>query len=430
VESTSDTHWLYTWIDECKIRSEHQVEALFQSGHAVQRLHELALQDTQKPVGIYNDERPDIIAGYNMDLSATMSCVHHDCLARELDRLFSKVWHYFDRIVVEGPSASRYVRNIENTPRDKRPKMTWEVREAVATLLYLREIGADRYLVFREKPRAFCQDHLQRHARELGLTALANESIDSEIIDAILQDADISLKKYSRPTEWYYTYRHPSLDEAISGSIVQKNRPKPPDVAQVLYRRAGLGLIGDVALAQWMNLPLALAAGPPAVRLDQTVASRQVDEKLVALELALPVISGVTASDLLRFREDHWPHFERFRATLRTAIREQIERVGSTAPEAIAHAVRTEFIEPELADIERRLRLANKSLSAKSGAVFAVGTIVTSVGLIISAPIVVAAGVAASGAVVPSILKYVEDKTSLETSDLYFLWRASRRGSS
>jgi hypothetical protein len=89
--------------------------------------------------------------------------------------------------------------------------------------------------------------------------------------------------------------------------------------------------------------------------------------------------------------------------------------------------VRSEFIEPELADIERRLRLANRALSAKTGAVFAVGTVVTSVGLIIAAPIVVAGGVAASGGVVPSILKYVEDKASLETSDLYFLWQASQR---
>jgi hypothetical protein len=50
------------------------------------------------------------------------------------------------------------------------------------------------------------------------------------------------------------------------------------------------------------------------------------------------------------------------------------------------------------------------------------------VGLIIAAPIVVAGDVAASGGVVPSILKYVEDKASLETSDLYFLWQASQRG--
>jgi hypothetical protein len=107
--------------------------------------------------------------------------------------------------------------------------------------------------------------------------------------------------------------------------------------------------------------------------------------------------------------------------------REQIERIGSTSPKAIAFAVRSEFIEPELADIERRLRLANRALSAKTGAVFAVGTVVTSVGLIIAAPIVVAGGVAASGGVVPSILKYVEDKASLETSDLYFLWQASQR---
>jgi hypothetical protein len=113
--------------------------------------------------------------------------------------------------------------------------------------------------------------------------------------------------------------------------------------------------------------------------------------------------------------------------------REQIERIGSTSPKAIAFAVRSEFIEPELADIERRLRLANRALSAKTGAVFAVfavfavGTVVTSVGLIIAAPILVAGGVAASGGVVPSILKYVEYKASLETSDLYFLWQASQR---
>jgi hypothetical protein len=427
VESKTDTHWLYAWIDEYEIRSKHQVEALFNSGHAVQRLYELALQDKQRPLSEFSGERPDIIAGYNMDLSGKMSCGHHECLAEELNRLFSKVWHYFDRIVVEGPSASRWAREIENTPRDKRPRMIWNLSEAVATLLHLREIGADRYLVFHRKPHAFCQNHLERLAQELGLTALTNESVDSEAVDAILQGADISLTKSPR-SEWGFTYRHPSLGEDIIGVIVQKKRPRFSDIAQELYRRTRLGLIGDIALARQMNLPLALTVGPLPVRLDQTVSSRQVDESLVALELALPVISGVSADDLLRFREDHWPHFERFRSTLRAAIREQIERVGSTSPNAIAHAVRTEFIEPELADIARRLRVANRSLSTKSGAAFAVGTVVTSVGLIIAAPIVVTAGVAASIAGVQSILKYVDDKGSLETSDLYFLWRASRRG--
>jgi len=59
--------------------------------------------------------------------------------------------------------------------------------------------------------------------------------------------------------------------------------------------------------------------------------------------------------------------------------------------------------------------------------VTAIGTSVTVVGLVAAAPVVIGAGIAAAGALIPSVNKCLEERASVKTSDLYFLWDAQRQ---
>ena len=419
---TAGQHWLYTWIDEYDITSPSRAMQLLGSGPAMQRLHELATAvPDPKSNGVHD---ADIIAGYTLDLNSRITCSQAGCVARRVDRLFSRAWHYFDRVVVQGPSGSDWASRIEKTPSKRRARMAWDLKEDVAVLLHLRKVGAERHMVFAEKPYRSCRDeHFHEHAADLGL-GVVNEPAQSDVVNAILAEAEIAMDRDG--SGWIYWYKHPNLEETIVGYCGGKKRPSGHQIARLVYHRVGINLVSDISLARELRLPLALTSGIPAAptqSAEKLAGDR--DEDLVALELALPVVSGVTAQDLLRFREDNWPQFERFRAALRQAIREQTARIGGGAPGDIARAVQREFIEPEIANIERQLQLASKSLALKSGAAVSVGLAVTAVGLVVAAPLVIAAGVAASGLVGPSILKYVEDRTAIETSDLYFLWKAT-----
>jgi len=85
--------------------------------------------------------------------------------------------HYFDRIVVVGPSASEYSRLLSS-------KVDQQIIERLLShiqlLLYIRKIGAEDLLVFRQK-RPPCEFHFEDHMREVGLdpeSMLADELVN------------------------------------------------------------------------------------------------------------------------------------------------------------------------------------------------------------------------------------------------------------
>ena len=100
-----------------------------------------------------------------------------------------------------------------------------------------------------------------------------------------------------------------------------------------------------------------------------------------------------------------------------------IER-GTKLPQEVANAVVQEYINPELADIERRLGIARKKLTTKVGAGVALGGSTVTAGAIASIPLVLATGVAAMATSLPQVYKYFEDRNEVQLSDLYFLWKA------
>lgn len=421
-----ESHWLYNWMDEYGVVESESVPKLFDSGVAVQRLYEYAVADGEAGwVQPPNDA--DLIAGHNMDLSAHMSCLHHECLSREFDKLFSRVWHYFDKVVIEGPSSTMYANKIAGTPKSERQRLIYEVKEAVETMIHLRRLGVTDYLVFRRKPFQFCEHHLEVHAQEIGITLPGlkeGEPTDQTILDRILEGSEVWISKDPQRHVWYYSYRGPGMDDSIGGGIKQKKKPRRGQVAEDLYRRAALGLVGDTLMSKKFALPLAMSS---TILPEWTGSHPSAVESEAALRIELPVLKGVDAGTLLKYREDNWPEYERFRAALREGIREQARQLGSSDPATVAKAVMSDYIQPELAAIERGFKSARSALGSKFTAVGAIGTTVLVVGLIAAAPVVIGAGVAAGGAVIPSITKYFDDRATVRNSDLYFLWDASRR---
>jgi hypothetical protein len=66
------------------------------------------------------------------------------------------MWHYFDRIIVVGPSAHFYHSLWESGVPEER--IIESLAGHIRVLLHVRNIGAEDIVDFIEKPRAWCAE--------------------------------------------------------------------------------------------------------------------------------------------------------------------------------------------------------------------------------------------------------------------------------
>ncbi|MER6220430.1 hypothetical protein ABT189_07475 [Streptomyces sp900105755] len=420
-------HWLYSWIDEFEIKSGEQARHLLSLPGPAERLYEIA----QSAPGWHEGDAPkgkSIVAGSTMDFSGRMNCSHADCLERQVDRLFSRVWHYFDSVVVEGPEVEYYLRSFAEPPRKNLVGMDFTLQQDVSFLLRLRELGVTNHLTFRRKPNAFCTNHIEQHAAEAGISHLIEADFRAEVAQKLKDESEISISPAQGRT-WHYSLYHPLASEPFSGfyTLPKKKKgakkPTKAQIAQLVVRRSAAALIYDVAASKWLSLPLAEEFSYLHARQQLAKTAR---ESGIALQLPLPVMQGMPSRDILKMRADMRPHFDRFQHALTLAIREQIDRDPEREDPDIAKSVTEEFIRPAFAEIERSLSQAKKSFSAKVGASMVVGSTVASVGLLSSVPLVVGAGLAAVGVTLGGLHKHVDDRKEVTSSDIYFLWKATK----
>src|SRR3712207_635083 len=104
--AVSPNTWLLDWLDNEGIPSQSKAEAFFRASE-----NRLKFRDYLEGVPLSwpsgdPDARASVAAGSGVDLSGSMgSCAHAGCLIADVDRLIGRTWHYFDRLVVAGPSS-------------------------------------------------------------------------------------------------------------------------------------------------------------------------------------------------------------------------------------------------------------------------------------------------------------------------------------
>ncbi len=410
-------YWMYRWIDEQGIRKAQDLYKVLRRPEAIDRLleHESAHQPTTYDSQMLSQS---VVAGRRVDLSGFLNCPHFDCVSPQIDILFGKTWHYFDIIVVDDPK----LRQPDSDPS----RFLWDVEQRTRLLLYLRKIGASEHVAFKRKVSELCGLHFRKFAEvnNLGLDLLYDDSFANRVVRELLSAGrfEISLRDDGR---WHYEIYHPKL-ERIGGVYSHSDpavKPSREEIAEHAFGYFCVGLISDVAAMRELGIPLLQVTD--GIFLSEP--AHPVEDSIVALSLRLPVLANVSAREILRLKNDNWPEFERFRSALRVAIGEQIDRAGTRSPEEIARAVLQEYINPELADIERHLATAKKGLARKIGAGVALGGATVTAGAIATVPLIVATGVAAVATSLPQVYKYFEDKREIEMSDLYFLWKARIR---
>jgi hypothetical protein len=417
LEMATPRYWLFDWIDAHGIKKSRQLEILLRDAGARADLVRRATNPYSDGAETLGTQDATIIAGRPLDLSGQLDCMHWLCIKKQLDNLFTHVLHYFDHIVVAAADA----RLVEACDRSQpNPLAIESLLGHIRILLYIREIGAEELFVFRPKPH-FCELHMAESLKESGMT----DTIAQKIQD-LTRDARVTVNIHDNYID--YTFTHPAFDHDIHGLITGKRDVSDSDLEQRVVKDILMNYLAaissDMAAAKLWNAPLATTRYHWGL-LDWTTRSHVRDE--IAFHLDLPILHQISPKDLLKLRRDHHEHFEKFRQSLRNAIRARVQTAENSRSEEIAREIKQDLIEPALADIGARLAQARRSLAKKSGASLVVGSLGTICGLILSNPLAVAAGLAPSvTTALNAFQKYVDDRSNIHLSDMYFLWEVRR----
>lgn len=434
LEARDYKYWQYRWIDEFDIHTMKDFSKVVKKRRNIDRFAELSVEQAAFPL----HERPtlpnSVVAGRRIDLSGGLGCVHFDCITPQIDALFGRIWHYFDSVTIDGHYP---IPDLDSESARDAEMFYWGLEQRIKLLLHLRKIGAEPYLDFAPKPHSFCSEHYRKCAERFGISIMSDEDVLNKVTNRLLRESRISIKRY--PDSWHYTLSHPRMDSVygeFSHSEEITERPSAEKVvAEVLGRHCN-SVVMDLYTATTLKRPLIQTPDAFWISVPSNDADKVYSEKSVALEIRLPVLRGVPARELIRMRQDEWSHFERFRDALRRAVNDQITQSGDKHPQEIARSVVEDYVNPELARIESRLQAARKTLARKLGANVSLGGVATTIGALSAAPLIATTGIATTGigtivASLTQIHKYFDEKSEIELSDLYFLWKVKsshRRG--
>src|ERR1700728_4527305 len=95
--------WFRDWLVEHQIRDEPGAYKAARDPRTLADLLDRAQIQQTQPVEQMSGR--SIVAGRSLDLTRYLACGHSDCLTRQVDDLFARVWHYFDKIAISGPDA-------------------------------------------------------------------------------------------------------------------------------------------------------------------------------------------------------------------------------------------------------------------------------------------------------------------------------------
>jgi hypothetical protein len=417
----SERYWLYDWLDEFHIQNVDTARLLLKNPAAVDELRSRA-SAARLPLPEARFAGEKILAGRGIDLSGRLDCDHPDCRRRQIETLFSRVWHYFDRIVVEDAVTHEVSAHWEEGPSQV---AEW-VLSHVSVLLVLRELGADRLVEFREKPPA-CEVHLRQHALEAGLAGVLDslevltDALQAESTFAVTPHANGSVSvRIDHPAFEHTQWR--TLDASVTRNLPSREVQRLALTAVIKTFVAHL--TADVSAAQRYHLPLGAVVGLHRRLLERSDTPGVAD---VAFSLSLPVVEGIPVRTLLAIREQEQEHFAKFQQALRKAITEMLKIAGSEKADVLAGEIQRDLIDASINQIRGRLAASQRALTKKAGLGIFLGGLATTCGLLCGAqaPMAISTGVATAIAVTSSAAtSHVDQTREIEQSEMYFAWRA------
>jgi hypothetical protein len=405
------SYWLRQWMDAHGVVSVPSAQLVLARHSA--RADLIARAGVSDGTGQGPDEGLTIVAGRALDLSGDLDVYAWDMMKQQVDELFHRVWHYFDRVLIVAADARAYAHPWANTEAFDR-----EILLFVQLLLYLREIGAEDLVRFIVKPAIGREEFAPE--TPFVRAAIANP----EYLAWLENGGQVSLVE-QHDDHFHYTFNHPQLEHTQWGNISGDSSALDKSlllslVSQAVIARFASRFASDLGAATENKSALGIGINFHASMATAVIAP---SVEQVMFNLKLPTIEGIQPATLIKLREDEKLHFAAFRSALRVAAQERIPTTASAAK--VAHEIERDIIEPALVRLHRSLKAAERILAKKASLRIGMGSLATTCGLISANPLLVTAGVGTILSTLGPLDTHADAQSDASMDDMYFLFRAS-----
>jgi hypothetical protein len=415
--------WFHDWLLENGITNESEA---YQAASVPRLLDDLmnraASEETEEVIA---PTGRGIVAGRALDLAGYLACSHPDCMTKQVDLLFSRVWHYFDNIAIVGPDSHQF---IDAAVARKPEAIARMVALDARPLFHIRDIGADDLVTWVAKPPA-CPTHWK------DFEVLKGYDFPKQAVRALslkfLEEGKVKLEK--KGDQSFLRLQHRQLFGGSAGFsllYLQQTRREEEEsieetLARVIVERHGAAAITDIYAARSMGLPLGLGVDLEARLTKLQYAPLSTED--VAFSLHLPVVDGLPIRELIALRETERDTFDNFRDALTQAIKDRIASASLTGQSAsdVAREIQEDDIDPALHRIRQRLHAAEDALRKNHRYNIALAGLTTVCG-VMGAPIDLVAGLGVAAVTGTAAVegRLVNQKADISKESMYFLWQA------
>jgi hypothetical protein len=416
-------YWVFDWFDVACIRTEQDISKAIGDKETLKELRQAARANLERAQGpLPSGVR--VLAGRGLDLSGELDCWAVDWRLRQVNRLLSRVWFYFDFVVVADwltPSLGSDSFSLDEHGRER-------LVSDLFFLLLIWQAGSSPFLIFRSKP-SVCKEHWPQKIKELGLNSLRLQS--QSLVPEIAANSRISTEPCDcgRKDCTRFTLNNNLFEHTVWGSY-QRGKIENSDFrlasAESTIERYFDHLVADIWASKYYKASLGCT-----VQSHHLFLSGQVKERdSIAFQIDLPILNGATFDQLYRLREAEADHFQRFRTALRRVLDERLAASESVNGMHIAREITEDYLEPALHSIRDRLKASEGVMNKKSAVGLALGSLATVCGLLAGAgpTVSTSAGISAAIAITSAAaMKHLEEKRDVELDDAFFLWNAVGR---
>lgn len=316
-------NWFHDWLIQNEITSKETAYSAAKDSKRFGDLVSRAEAQQTEPIGLVGGN--SLVAGRSYDLAGYLACPHPDCHVKQVDELFTRVWHYFDQIAIVGIDAHRFLGSVSGKEKPTADEIAEFVAAWAQPIFHIREIGAEGLVTWITKPPP-CPVHWAEYKKfpEYQLSKSAERRLASQLL------AGGTVQLVDKPTEpKRLVLKHEDL---IYGSDMEdleelaksKRRGESLELtlARLIVQRYWLNTANDAYAARSMGLPLGIG-----ISLEAKLASLQgnaLSPANVAFNLNLPVVDGLPINELLALRDAEQDSFEAFRDSLNRAFKERL----------------------------------------------------------------------------------------------------------
>lgn len=415
-------YWLFGWLEYRRITTIQDLRRVLGDQSCLSELREVAeawwgAERKLSSPGV------NLVAGTGLRLDDLMTCPNFPCRRQQVDVLFRHAWHYFDSILL--PDAVG--RLLINPPK------TWErdffldtIFNWIALVMYIRDLGATDLVRFY--PKTWKSSANLQELFPSKNSRVLNKAI-REVETALVEQGKYTFEQIDSSTV------HVEFLDTILGVItsIDLHPPKKRKVSENRLRTVTAhsvvnehleNLADDIHSRNQLNGALGSIVWSHERILSRLAAPSARD---IAMRLVLPSLSDIPVNELIAVRIAEAESFKAFRSALTKAAQEILNKDPAPSLQNAADKIITEIVNPELTKLQQRLRTAERALARKTAISVALAGLTTTCGLFLGVGPGVA-GLAGVGAMASSAgtaaAKYIEEKQTIEMSDMYFLWKA------